>query len=103
MHFEASGKFGGNRKGQLGAYNSIIQKQLQGGIVDRADLPLLARIPHKPVISGNTETTKIYIVYDASAHAKPTAPSLNECLNVGPPLHFKSCKVFVRKIRFHSY
>ena len=42
-------------------------------------------IRHKAV-RENAATTKIRIVYETSARAKDTAPSLNECLETGPPL-----------------
>lgn len=41
-------------------------------------------IPHKPVIQETAESTKLHIVYDASARASEKAPSLNECLDIGP-------------------
>ncbi|XP_068738113.1 uncharacterized protein [Montipora capricornis] len=37
------------------------------------------------------------IVYDASARAHPSAPSLNDCLNAGPPLQNKLWDVLVRQ------
>ena len=69
-----------------------------------ADLPVVGRefyLPHKPVIRDNAATNKMRIVYDVSARAKPTAPSLNECLNVGLPLQNQLWKVIVRG-RFHA-
>ena len=48
----------------------------------------------------SAETTKLRIVYDASAHAQEKAPSLNECLYAGPPLHNNLWSVIVRN-RFH--
>ena len=53
-------------------------------------------IPHKAVIRENAATTKMRIVYDASARAKDTAPSLNECLETGPPLQNQIWRVLVR-------
>ena len=58
-------------------------------------------IPHKAVIRENAATTKMRIVYDASARAKDTAPSLNECLETGPPLQNQIWRVLVRG-RFHA-
>ncbi|XP_074636912.1 uncharacterized protein LOC141895072 [Acropora palmata] len=52
-------------------------------------------IPHKAVIRGNAETTKMRIVHDASARANNTAPSLNECLDAGPLLQNQLWKVLV--------
>ena len=46
------------------------------------------------------ESTKVRIVYDASARAYSGAPSLNECLNPGPSLQNKLWDVLVRS-RFH--
>lgn len=57
-------------------------------------------IPHKPVVRDAAESTKVRIVYDASARAHPEAPSLNKCLNAGPPLQNKLWNVLVR-MRFH--
>ena len=42
-------------------------------------------IPHMTVIRENAATTKMRIVYDASARAKDTAPPLNECLETDGP------------------
>ena len=49
------------------------------------------------MVKENAETTKIRIVYDASA--KPEgSPSLNECLETGPPLQNLPRKILVRII-----
>ena len=48
----------------------------------------------------SAESTKLRIVYDASARAYPEAPSLNDCLNAGPPLQNRLWDVLVR-MRFH--
>ena len=64
-------------------YDAIIQEQEQSGVVESADQPAQGRefyIPHTAVIRESAETTKIRIVYDASARANPDDPSLNECL-----------------------
>ena len=57
-------------------------------------------IPHKPVVRESAETTKLRVVYDASARAHSGAPSLNECLNPGPPLQNQLWSVLVR-VRIH--
>jgi hypothetical protein len=57
-------------------------------------------IPHKPVIRENADSTKLRIVYDASAKESAEAPSLNDCLRTGPSLQNKLWSVFVRG-RFH--
>ena len=43
-------------------------------------------IPHKAVVRENAQTTKVRIVYDASAREGPSHPSLNDSLHLGPPL-----------------
>ena len=70
-------------------YDAIIQDQLSSGIVELAPEPASKKefyIPHWPVVKETFETTKLCIVYDASACDRPDAPSLNECLHAGPPL-----------------
>ena len=43
-------------------------------------------IPPQAVIREEAESTKMRIVYDCSAQQNPQlAPSLNDCLEVGPP------------------
>ena len=41
-------------------------------------------IPHHPVITPLKSTTKVRIVYDASAKTRQSNKSLNECLYRGP-------------------
>ena len=68
-------------------YDSVIQDQLAQGIVEHEESEAEGRefyIPHKPVIRETAESTKLRIVYDASARASEQAPSLNECLEIGP-------------------
>ena len=92
------------RNDQLEAYDTIIQEQLKDGIIEEAEEPANGRefyIPHKAVIREDSETTKMRIVYDASARPTANAPSLNECLDIGPPLQNQLWKVLVRG-RFHA-
>ena len=77
------------RSGEYENYNAIIQEQFQEGIVEPA--PQVAKgkefyIPHKGVTRENAESTKLQIVYDASAKENVKKPSLNDCLHSGPPL-----------------
>ncbi|XP_022777758.1 uncharacterized protein LOC111319209 [Stylophora pistillata] len=57
-------------------------------------------MPHRAVIRDNAESTKLRVVYDASARAYDGAPSLNECLHTGPSLQNELWNVIVRN-RFH--
>jgi hypothetical protein len=84
-------------------YAEIIKMQKEEGIVEEANgLPVGTEfyIPHKQVVRELTESTKLRIVYDASARAYPEAPSLNDCLNAGPALQNRLWDVLVR-MRFH--
>ena len=92
------------RNGKLEEYDTIIREQLEEGVVEEAEMPAKGKefyIPHKAVIRENAATTKMRIVYDASARAKDTAPSLNECLETGPLLQNQIWRVLVHG-RFHA-
>ena len=92
------------RNGKLQEYDAIIREQLEEGVVEEAEMPAKGKefyIPHKAVIRENAASTKMRIVYDASARAKDTAPSLNECLETGPPLQNQIWRVLVHG-RFHA-
>ena len=83
----------------LEKYDEIIQEQLAEGIVERVEEGSTERefyIPHKPVVREKAETTKVRIVFDASAKANEDSPSLNECLETGPPMQNLLWEVLVR-------
>ena len=87
------------RNGKLEYYDAIIQQQLEEGVVEEAEEPAQVKefyIPHKAVIRESSETTKLRIVYDASARAYDAAPFLNQCLELRPPLKNQLWKVLVR-------
>ena len=72
----------------LSPYNEIFEEQRRLGITEtvsepgkKGETPYLA---HHPVIREDKDTTKLRIVFDASA--KTFGPSLNECLYKGPQL-----------------
>ena len=80
-------------------YDTIIQDQLQQGIIEEAEMPATAKefyLPHRPVVRETAETTKTRIVYDAPAKSHDSEPSLNDCLEIGPPLQNKLWQVLVR-------
>ncbi len=74
----------------LTEYSTIIQDQLDKGIIELVSQPSLSLsnsdrvhyLPHHGVVRQDKSTSKLRIVYDASA--KSTGPSLNECLYTGP-------------------
>ena len=88
---------------RLHDYDAVIQDQLKQGVVERVEAVATGvefYIPHKAVVREAAASTKLRIVYDASARAHQDAPSLNDCLEVGPPLQNQLWKVLVRG-RFH--
>ena len=89
----------------MSEYDSIIRGQLQQGIVELVDTPSESAdreenskrvhyLPHHAVIRENKDTTKIRIVYDASA--KSEGPSLNQCLHAGPKFHQRITDLLLR-------
>ena len=55
-------------------------------------------LPHHAVIRQDKETTKVRLVYDASARSN--GPSLNDCLHTGPKFNQKILEIL---LRFQSY
>ena len=74
----------------LDEYDKIIQNQLKEGIVERVSDEIQGKrecyLLHKAVIRETAQSTKMHIVFDASAKANQRGPSLNDCLENGPPL-----------------
>ena len=72
----------------LSQYNSVIQDQLKGGVVETVTQPALTSsdrthyLPHHGVIRQDKTTSKLRVIYDASARGD--GPSLNDCLYTGP-------------------
>ena len=91
------------RDGHINEYDAVIRTQLQDGIVEQAPKITTNQefyIPHKAVIKESSETTKMRVVYDASARADPSAPSLNDCLNSRPTLQNKLWDVLIQQRAF---
>ena len=97
----------GNRLKQdpaiLREYDATIRGQIQQGIVEPVkpideELDLVHYLPHHAVVRQDKVTTKVCIVYDASA--RTTGPSLNDCLHVGPKLNQKILEILLR-FRIH--
>lgn len=87
-------------------YDRVIQEQIAEGIVepvaegDNCSPGTVHYIPHQPVVRKESLSTKLRVVYDASAKASKSTPSLNECLNSGPPL---SPLIIDILLRFRSF
>ncbi len=88
----------------LKKYDSTIREQLRDGIVEVVEEEKaigpgpVHYLPHHAVIRRDKETSKVRIVYDASA--KSSGPSLNDCLHVGPKFNQKINELL---FRFRSY
>ena len=71
-------------------YDKIVRNQLEEGIVEVAPETLTGDrtfyMPHKPVVRESASTTKVRMVFDASAKPHPLANSVNECMYTGPSL-----------------
>ncbi len=81
-------------------YDAVIRKQVELGIVQQvpdSDFGIVGSVhylPHHAVVKQEKETTKVRVVYDASARAG--GPSLNECLFTGPNFNQKILDILLR-------
>lgn len=87
----------------LREYDSIICDQFEKGIVEPVGDSELAPdvthyLPHHAVIRIDKDTTKVRVVYDASARS--SGPSLNDCLHTGPKFNQRILEIL---LRFRSY
>ena len=55
-------------------------------------------LPHHAVVRHNKETTKVRVVYNASARSD--GPSLNKCMHTGPEFNQKVLDIL---LRFHIH
>lgn len=88
----------------LKEYNQIIQDQLEKGIIEAVPAEenspkIVHYMPHHAVIHRDKSTTKVRVVYDASARTGHS-PSLNDCLQKGPKFNQL---IFDLLVRFRSY
>ena len=88
----------------LKEYDNVIRDQLNKGIVEFAsepneDVKGVHYIPHHALIRQDKATTKLRVVYDASARSR--GPSLDDCLYSGPPLTQNIVDIMLR-LRAHK-
>ena len=89
----------------LQEYDTIIKDQEQRGIIERVDTKQECEVgkttylPHHPVIRQDKTTTKIRVVFDASAKDR-SGTSLNSCLYTGPCL-LKTVAEIVTRFRLY--
>lgn len=84
----------------LDEYDAVIKEQLNSGVVEKvAQLEQADKVhylPHLAVVRKEASTTKLRIVYDASARENGKGTSLNDCLHVGPSLNPLLFDILVR-------
>ena len=90
-----------SRNNQLETYDDITREQQKVGIVETVDRNANCQnkefyMRHKAVIRGSAQTTKVRIVYDASAKPNSNSASLNDCLETGPSLQNLLWDILVR-------
>ena len=83
----------------LKTYGDILTDYENRGFIERVDIaqtPDNAHyIPHHPV-TKESSTTPVRIVFDCSCRQNPNSPSLNDCLDVGPPFLNDLCTIIMR-------
>ncbi|MEM7375694.1 MAG: hypothetical protein AAF587_44285, partial [Bacteroidota bacterium] len=86
----------------LKAYQNTIDEQTKRGFVETVPQNELNPnhtvhyLPHHPVFKPSSATTKVRIVYDASAKQSKNSVSLNECLVRGPVIMPDLCLMLIR-------
>ncbi|KAK0426897.1 hypothetical protein QR680_009954 [Steinernema hermaphroditum] len=83
----------GSDEWTISQYKQIFADQLDKGVIEEVDLDkkpdsdrsIVHYLAHQPVITPQKNTTKVRIVFDASAHFKG-APSLNDSIHQGPTM-----------------
>ncbi|CAG2200378.1 unnamed protein product [Mytilus edulis] len=83
-------------------YDKIINEQCEKGIIEKVDVTnkhedhITHYIPHHAVVDSTKPTTKVRIVYDASAKTRDDNKSLNNCLYRGPVMLKDLCGLLLR-------
>ena len=71
-------------------YDNLMQDQLRLGVIEKvkpgSSESIKHYIPYHAVVNPSKTTTKVRVVYDASAKTKQENKSLNDCLYRGPVL-----------------
>ena len=81
------------------AYNRLSKEIIEAVEPDETPPETVHYLPHHAVVRRDKTTTKVRVVYDASARSA-TGPSLNDCLLKGPKFNQL---IFDLLVRFRSY
>ncbi len=80
-----------NARDSPGVHDKVIRDQQEKGIIETVNPDETSEkvhyLPHREIIRTDKQTTKLRVVFDASA--KKDGPSLNDCIHAGsalPPL-----------------
>lgn len=80
--------------------DAVMKDQLHKGMIEKVERSsvdgLVHYLPHHAVISPQKTTTKLRVVYDASARTKKENKSLNECMYRGPVMLQDLCGMLLR-------
>lgn len=94
-----------NKPDLMKKYDSIIKDQLDKGVIEKviesSNDGQKHYLPHHAVVNPLKATTKLRVVYDASAKTKKENNSLNDCLYRGPVLLNDLCGMLMR-FRLHN-
>ena len=94
-----------NKPDLMKQYDSIIQDQIDKGVIEKVDSRsvdgLKHYMSHHAVINPHKPTTKLGVVYNASAKTKSENKSLNKCLYRGPVILNDLCGLLMR-FRLHQ-
>ena len=91
----------------LQQYDDILQSQLKRGIIEKVLETQMETnckkhyLPHHPIVTPSKNTTKVRIVYDASAKASKGVKCLNDYLHRGPITLPDLCGVLLRLRTYH--
>ena len=91
---------------KLKKYDTVIREQQEKGIIEKVqessntEVGEVHYLPHRAVVKEDRSTTKLRVVFDASARS--SGPSLNDCLYVGPSLTQNIFDIILR-FRAHRY
>ena len=92
----------------LEKYNDTISQQLDMGVIEEVtegmdESSAKHYIPHHCVVKPASNTTKVRVVYDASAKTKEGNPTLNECMHRGPILLPDLCEILLRSTSWFAH